>query len=462
MQKFLTRYSRLRFGVLFLWVSCLCFASVGLAQESVEGDVSLAEMKERVEKLESEVSTLADELSDALTAVAVPDDWNYDVYYGVAPSASQVYGTDKGLSIGGYGEIRFRHQTASDDIYDALRLVSYIGYKFSEKWVVNTEVEFEHGGATSESSDGSVSMEFMNLDYLHSETINFRIGLVLVPMGLINRVHEPLFYRGASRPEVERQIIPSTWSENGAGIFGRLGDRVRYHAYGINGFDGIGFNGSGLRGGRQGGSEALANNWAFVGRMDADTLPGLTVGGSFYYGNSGQDQKVTVDTTPNVSIGSLGTTLYEFHAEYKAKGFGLRALFTQAFIDNPNSLNATNVITNATAMGDAPDFLAESLLGWYVEGGYDVLPWLFPNSKMSLEPFFRYERLDTQYQMQPCSTCGPNYGSLAQNDRHIFMVGVGFKPIESVVIKLDYRAFVQASDDRTLNEQVELGVGFQF
>ncbi len=459
MQRFWRRYSQLRFGLLFLWVFCLCFASVGLAQESTEGDASLAEMKERVEKLESEVSTLADELSDALTAVAVPDDWNYDVYYGVAPTASQVYGTDKGLSIGGYGEIRFRHQTASDDIYDALRLVSYIGYKFSEKWVVNTEVEFEHGGAASGSSNGSVSTEFMNLDYLHSETINFRTGLVLVPMGIINRVHEPLFYRGASRPEVERQIIPSTWSENGAGIFGRLGDRVRYHAYGINGFDGIGFNGSGLRGGRQGGSKALANNWAFVGRLDADTLPGLIVGGSFYYGNSGQDQ---TDSTGQ-SIGSLGTTLYEFHAEYKAKGFGLRVLFTQAFIDNPNSLNATNVITGPP--GDlviSPDFLAESLLGWYVEGGYDVLPWLFPNSKMSLEPFFRYERLDTQYRMQPCSTCGPSYGSLAQNDRHIFMVGVGFKPIEAVVIKLDYRAFVQASDDRTLNEQVELGVGFQF
>jgi hypothetical protein len=439
-------------------VSCLCFASVGLAQESAESDASLAEMKERVEKLESEVSTLADELSDALTAVAVPDDWNYDVYYGVAPTASQVYGTDQGLSIGGYGEIRFRHQTASDDIYDALRLVSYIGYKFSEKWVVNTEVEFEHGGVGTEMSPGSVSTEFMNLDYLHSETINFRIGLVLVPMGVINRVHEPLFYRGASRPEVERQIIPSTWSENGAGIFGRLGDRVRYHAYAINGFDGIGFNGSGLRGGRQGGSKALANNWAFVGRMDADTLPGLTVGGSFYYGDSGQDQTASMGTTPNVSIGSLGTTLYEFHAEYKAKGFGLRVLFTQAFIDNPNSLNATNVITDAaTAMDMEADFLAESLLGWYVEGGYDVLPWLFPNSKMSLEPFFRYERLDTQYRMQP-----GGYDSLAQNDRHIFMVGVGFKPIESVVIKLDYRAFVQASDDRTLNEQVELGVGFQF
>jgi hypothetical protein len=413
----------------------------GVAEEQEES----SEMEERIKTLEGQVSTLADELSDALTAAAVPDDWNYDAYYGVAPAASQVYGAAKGLSIGGYGEVRFRHQTASDDIYDALRLVVYLGYKFSDSWVVNTEIEFEHGGVQSEDSDGSVSTEFLNVDYLHSDALNFRVGLVLVPMGIINRVHEPLFYRGASRPEVERQIIPSTWSENGVGFFGRLGSRVRYHVYAINGFDGIGFDGSGLRGGRQGGSMALANDWAFVGRVDADLMSGLTVGGSIYQGNSGQNQ-----TLSGQGIGSLGTTLYEFHADYKKGGFALRALFTQAFIDNPNSLN--DALTAIPEDG----YLAEALLGWYIEAGYDVMPWLLPNSKMSLEPFFRYERLDTQYRMQP------GFSALAENDRHILMVGIGFQPIESVVLKLDYRIFTQVSNDETLNEQIEVGVGFVF
>ena len=40
-------------------------------------------------------------------------------------------------------------------------------------------------------------------------------------MGFINQIHEPPFYFGVNRPEVERFIIPATWRENGVGLFGR-------------------------------------------------------------------------------------------------------------------------------------------------------------------------------------------------------------------------------------------------
>jgi hypothetical protein len=176
------------------------------------------------------------------------------------------------------------------------------------------------------------------------------------------------------------------------------------------------------------------------------------VGGSVYHGNSGQDK-----TSDGQSIGSLGTTIYEFHAEYAHRGFSVRALFTQAFIDNPNSLNKAGKIQDAASTsGDPANFLAETLLGWYVEGGYDVLPLLLPDTKMSLEPFFRYERLATQYRMQS------GYTALPENDQHILMVGIGFKPIDSVVIKFDYRTFWQVSNGVDLDQQIEVGVGFIF
>ena len=68
-------------------------------------------------------------------------------------------------------------------------------------------------------------------------------GLLLLPMGFINEMHEPTTFLGASRPETELRIIPSTWRENGAGLFGELGP-FDYRTYVVNGLDASEFGGS--------------------------------------------------------------------------------------------------------------------------------------------------------------------------------------------------------------------------
>jgi hypothetical protein len=257
------------------------------AQQSDEGEGDA-----RLEELEEKVGVLAEEIGRLESVFAVPEERELESFSGLGPAASKVYKRDQGLSIGGYGEVRLRtfHNTEDDnedDIFDALRAVLYVGYKFNDNWVMNSEFEFEHAGT---GGDGSVSTEFLTLDYLWKDEANLRAGLVLVPMGLINEIHEPTFFFGAERPEVERTILPSTWRENGVGIFGRIGDRIEYRAYVINGFDGSGFDSGGLRGGRQKGSKALSNDFAFVARVDVDVAPGLLLGGSVYTGQSGQER----------------------------------------------------------------------------------------------------------------------------------------------------------------------------
>ena len=74
---------------------------------------------ERIAALEEQVQVLAAELSAERVAVAVPEDSEFDPVWGVGPSAAKVYGQDSGLSIGGYGEVRFQHDPKSDDIFDA-------------------------------------------------------------------------------------------------------------------------------------------------------------------------------------------------------------------------------------------------------------------------------------------------------------------------------------------------------
>lgn len=431
---------RLTVGLLLL----LCQSPQAWAESADEG-ATPASAEERIRALEQKVDALAEELSATRTAIAVPVDSEFDPVWGVGPSASKVYRQDRGLSIGGYGEVRFRAEENDDNIFDALRAVLYVGYKFSDQWVLNSEIEFEHGGKSD------VYVEFLNLDYLHSEAVNFRVGLILLPMGYVNQLHEPTFYYGASRPEVERTIIPSTWRENGAGFFGRIGSRFSYQAYAVSSFNGSKFNASGFRGGRQKGMKALTNDWSFVVRGDVDVASGLTAGASVYYGHQGQGQ-----TVEGAAVGNLATTIYELHAEYQRAGLTVRGLFSQAFVDDPDSLNFG---IEVASMGSPPadGYLAETLLGGYVEAAYDVMPLALPNSKMSLEPFFRYERVDTQAKMQSAS-----YQRSPEYDRHLYTAGFQFKPIPQLVFKLDYRWIIQESDDADLARQIEFGAGYVF
>ena len=111
---------------------------------------------------------------------------------------------------------------------------------------------------------------------------------VLMPVGFINEQHEPTAYFGAQRPTVERVIIPTTWSEIGAGLFGDVG-RVSYRAYVTTGMDSSRFEAEeGLHEGKQAGAEAKAEDWAVVARADWHPIEGTLLGGAFYNGNSGQ------------------------------------------------------------------------------------------------------------------------------------------------------------------------------
>jgi hypothetical protein len=420
-------------------------AAIGHAEPSAE-PVPTAD--ERIRVLEEQVATLAAELSQNRISEAVPADSEFDPVWGVGPSASKVYSQDAGLSIGGYGEVRFRHDSTDDDIFDALRAVLYVGYKFSDSWVLNSEIEFEHAGGSD------VFVEFLNLDYLHSDALNFRVGLILIPMGFVNQLHEPTFYYGASRPEVEKTIIPSTWRENGAGFFGRVGDRVSYQAYAVSSFEGSKFNASGFRPGRQKGMEALTNDWSVVVRTDVTAMSGLNLGASVYYGNQGQNQSVG-----DLQVGSLSTAIYELHAEYQRHGFTVRGLFSQAFVDNPDALNAgiDQLIAGGDTDAEKGGFLAESLLGGYVEFAYDIMPRLLPETEQSLEPFFRYERLNTQSRMQSA-----DFDRTLKYDRHLYTVGLQYQPISQLVFKLDYRWITQQSNGASLAKQVEFGAGYVF
>jgi len=413
--------------------------------ETRDGEAEDGETDERLDRVEAQIEVLTDEVGRLESIFAVPEELALESFSGLGPAASKVYKRDSGVSIGGYGEVRLRsfHDQGDDDrndIFDGLRAVLYVGYKYNEKWVLNSELEFEHAGT---GGGGSVSTEFLTLDYLHRDELNLRVGVLLIPMGFVNEIHEPNFFFGAARPEVERRIMPSTWRENGAGIFGTVAERINYRFYVVNGFDGSGFDAGGLRGGRQKASEALSDDFAFVGRIDVDVLDGLMVGGSVYAGQSGQEQRFDTGVgTPNPLLPDMMTHIYELHAQYKGYGFSFRGLWSEAFVDEAGAFNR---ITNEN--------LASRMQGWYVEGAYDILP-LFLDTRASLEPYFRFEQWDTQHKVPD------GFVRDGTQDVDLYVAGLQFKPIPQVVFKLDYRRFDQRDGDRANEIQVLAGYVF--
>ena len=424
----------------------LAWAAPTLADDPSAGTANATdrdlEYEDRISELERTVRVLADELERTRADVTVPEEPELIARYGLGPAASKVYGVARGLSIGGYGEAFYRNyvsdkQPNDSDTSDFLRGVFYFGYKFTDSIIFNSEIEIEHAD--------EIFLEFATIDFLLRDYANIKTGLMLIPMGFVNEIHEPTFFYGVNRPDVERFLIPSTWRENGVGLFGNLGELFSYKLYGVNGLDATGFSQGGIRGARQKGSKALAEDFAVVGRFDFMPAENFVLGASVYAGNSGQNQ--TID---DVSIPDSFTTLYDIHAQYQWRNLWLRGLWTQVFISQAGALS--QALQDIGELG-AGEGIASVMMGGYGEIAYDI--WgLFAESPRSLEPYYRFEWYDTQYDMPDGFDRDEHFR------RTVHTVGLQFKPIPNVVIKADYRN--RDAQEGQLADEFNLGFGYVF
>lgn len=393
----------------------------------------LSDLREQIAELQEKTDALIDETSDLKTGfnyTTVDADASQN---GMGPAASKVYYSKSPLSIGGYGEMYWASpdkEGASGDAYaDVYRFVPYIGYKFSDSVILNTELEFEHGGE-------EVAIEFMYLDFLITQAFNLQVGRLLVPMGLINRRHEPTLFNTVQRPDVEKYLIPSTWSENGIIAYGTIGESgVRYSAGIVNALELQNGDNNGtaapgkkwIRSGRIGGEEKGAmQRVAFVGRIDYTGMRGLLTGASAYYGAGTQGRPSGVDAF-----------IYDLHMQYETSGFKLKGVYT-----------ATRV-TNADRIG--PD-AADGAEGYYVNAEYNVLATAATAQKLPV--FVQYEHYD------PVSSVAG--GTLPDLEQTNTTVGLNYFPHEQVVLKADYVLTDFSDKNREDFNTFSLGLGFIF
>jgi len=405
---------------------------------------------DEIAELKRQLSTVVDEVEKLRAQIAAPEETHeLKSQNGYGPAAAKVYSIAKGVSIGGYVEGHYGYldmgDAPGDNEVNLDREVLYLGYKFNDWIAWNSEIEFEN--ATTE-QNGAVTVEFSSLDFMFRPEFNTRIGVLLLPMGILNEVHEPPFYYSTFKPQVETAIIPTTWSDWGVGVFGRIGEQLSYRVYLVDGLNAQGFESGGIREGRQGASEALANDLAFVGRLEWEPFDGLSLGTSYYQGNAGQNQEIDV-LGVGQKMPKASTSIWELHSIYRWQGLTLRALYAQSHVGNAGELSAL-----FTAAGNEEPVISRRMLGGYGEVAYDVMPLLSPGSEMSLEPFFRWEYLDTQ------NNVASGFVADRQFKQRIYVPGIQFKPIPNVVLKLDYRNVDDFAGK--VGDQVDLGFGLVF
>jgi hypothetical protein len=180
----------------------------------------------------------------------------------------------------------------------------------------------------------------------------------------------------------------------------------------------------------------------------------LTLGGSAYLGNSGQDKEYG-NPTDGYRKPDVFTQVYELHAQLRTHGVEARVLGAYSALDDAGLLSLDENINPHVVDPVEPDApVSGSQWGWYGEIAYNVLPLIVSDTGHYLAPWFRYSMYDTQ------SDVPAGFSDDPLQDANVYEVGLTYKPIPQVVFKLDYRN--QDADGGDLADEVHIGAGFAY
>lgn len=133
------------------------------------------------------------------------------------------------IAIGGYLETNWQHLT-TDGIseghqFQARRLSIFMSSSISKRVKFLSELEFEDGGK-------EISIEFTSVDVEFHPLANFRAGIIVNPIGSFNQNHDGPKWEFTDRPISATQMLPGTFSNVGAGLYGK-----KYHKNWMFGYE---------------------------------------------------------------------------------------------------------------------------------------------------------------------------------------------------------------------------------
>lgn len=391
------------------------------------------------------------------------------------------------LTIGGYGEVALTREFYSDNVYrysqpgkykddpshgkfDIPHAVINIGYDFGKGWSMGTEIEFEHGGTGTayekeyeESGEweqevekgGEVELEQFWIQKSFSQSLNLRVGHIVVPVGGLNNAHEPLNFFTVYRPEGEYTILPSTWHQTGISLWGRLKD-WRYEIQFLPGLNAMHFTRDGWihKGAMTTLEFEVANKYASMIRIDNYSIKGLRMGISGYYGHS-IDNALTRDANGKASELKGAVAIGTFDFTYNDHNWIVRGNFDYGHIGDAVSIyNLPGRQTKTSPY--SKDHVGKNALAYGIEAGYDIFSQInsMASKNKKLYVFGRYEYYDSYI---PNLNSQPEY---PYTDRSRIVGGLNYYPIPQIAIKGEYSYRILKSQYNN-EPAISIGVAYQ-
>ena len=359
------------------------------------------------------------------------------------------------------------------------RFVLAFDYKFTPKWILGAEIEFEYGGTgtsyelentengeyeTEVEKGGEVALEQFHITRMIVPEFNIRAGHLIVPVGLTNAHHEPINFFGSSRPEGETTIIPCTWHETGIEFLGKFGKDYAtfdYEAMIVTGLNANGFDrNKWVRGGKKGLFEG--DNFtspAYVARLNYTGVPGLRLGGSIYYcPNTGanSDKLITYD-----EIGRIPVTIYSLDAQYINKYVTARANYLSGNIAHADQLGAKNGQLSNKSGYSRTTPIAKRAVSYNAEVGLNLKSIVGGGKNFPvIYPFAQYEYYNSQEKGEGMDVMDAR----CQVSKWNF--GLNWRALPNLVVKADYTTrqigTAKVFGTGNYNSENEFGIGIAY
>lgn len=346
---------------------------------------------------------------------------------------------DAALTVSGYFDTDFRidHAGNTKDTFDQHRLVLKLDSDLAGPLSFRSEIEIEGGGVITGSgnylSGNQILVEFAEAHVALSDSLNMKIGSLLIPFGRYNYEHDSPLQELADRPLVNRRLIPTTWNDSGIGIYGAFHPEfatIDYDFVLINGLTEKINAIDGTRNARASFRKDNNDNKTVAGRIgmnfDVSWLEALGLGVSGMCGKYDDENQQTA-------------TMLGFDWRLRKGPFELLGEYAKLNLDRGPGEMTTSVTTNVPGGMD----------GWYAELRYHFFPesWRADDGLLGPRSTFcatlRYDSIDSD-----TGTTAVDFasrGDAYRDDRRRLTCGLSFRPVQQSVFKLEYQWFPEHS-----------------